>query len=60
MIGAAVATGFGIPMVFLLAGVMCILGGTVALVGLPSVTLKDKVEDGATAIEPGPQVAEAA
>ncbi len=31
----------GIPLVFLLGGVMCILGGTVALVGLPALTLKD-------------------
>jgi len=31
----------GIPLVFFIAGVMCILGGTVALLGLPSLTLKD-------------------
>jgi MFS family permease len=55
MLGAVL----GIPLVFLLAGVMCILGGTVALVGLPSVTLRDKVED-APALDSGAQVAEAA
>jgi DHA3 family macrolide efflux protein-like MFS transporter len=31
----------GIPLVFFLAGLMCILGGTVALLALPSLTLKD-------------------
>lgn len=56
MLGAVL----GIPLVFLLAGVMCILGGTVALVGLPSVTLRDKVEDGITSLESGTQIAEAA
>ena len=35
----------GIPLVFLLAGVMCILGGTVALLGLPSLTLKDAPQE---------------
>jgi len=49
----------GIPLVFLLAGVMCILGGTVALMGLPSVTLRDKVDD-TSALESSPQIAEAA
>jgi MFS family permease len=36
----------GIPLVFFIAGVMCILGGTVALLGLPSLTLEDKAEGG--------------
>jgi MFS family permease len=31
----------GIPLVFFFAGVMCVLGCTVALFGLPSLTLKD-------------------
>lgn len=31
----------GIPLVFLIGGVMCMLGGTVALLGLPALTLKD-------------------
>ncbi|MEO8286606.1 MAG: MFS transporter [Chloroflexota bacterium] len=35
----------GIPLVFLLSGVMCVLGGTVALIGLPALTLADKLED---------------
>ncbi|HUP27776.1 MAG TPA: hypothetical protein VM409_05020, partial [Chloroflexia bacterium] len=41
LLGAAI----GIPLVFLLSGVMCILGGTVALMGLPSLTLKDKPQE---------------
>jgi DHA3 family macrolide efflux protein-like MFS transporter len=41
MLGAAI----GIPLVFLLGGVMCILGGTVALFGIPSLTLANHVEE---------------
>jgi DHA3 family macrolide efflux protein-like MFS transporter len=37
MLGATI----GIPLVFLLGGLICILGGIIALVGLPAVTLKD-------------------
>lgn len=37
VLGAAI----GIPVVFFIAGVMCILGGIVGLLGLPSLTLKD-------------------
>jgi MFS transporter, DHA3 family, macrolide efflux protein len=35
----------GIPLIFFFAGVLCILGGTVALLGLPSITLKDMPAD---------------
>ena len=41
VLGAAI----GIPLVFFLAGVMCILGGTAALLGLPALTLADKIEE---------------
>jgi MFS family permease len=37
----------GIPLVFFIAGVMCILGGTVGFLGLPALTLKDMAVDGA-------------
>lgn len=46
VLGAAI----GIPLVFFLAGVMCILGGLAALFGLPSLTLADKVEEEPTPI----------
>ena len=44
----------GIPLVFLIAGVMCILGGTVALLGLPALTLKDAPQyvDDADSLDP--------
>ncbi len=35
----------GIPLVFFIAGVMCILGGWIALLGLPSLTLKDQIRE---------------
>src|SRR5687768_14735485 len=52
----------GIPLVFLISGVMCILGGTVALVGLPSLTLKDapQEEDGTASIGPDTSMAQVA
>jgi hypothetical protein len=35
----------GIPVVFALSGLMCVLAGLLAFVGLPAVTLKDKVDE---------------
>jgi MFS family permease len=35
----------GIPIVIALSGIMCILAGILAQVGLPGITLKDKVEE---------------
>jgi MFS family permease len=45
--GAAGAVGsiIGIPMVFALAGVVCVIMGVVAWFALPALTLKDKVDD---------------
>lgn len=60
LLGAAI----GIPLVFFIAGVMCVLGGTVAFFGLPSLTLKDKPGDEPAALDPeigpGSQVANVA
>ncbi len=52
----------GIPLVFLIAGVMCILGGTVALLGLPSITLKDapQEEDTSSTLEADTPMAQVA
>ena len=38
------AASLGIPLVFFIAGVMCIAGGVLALVGLPNLTLDDMIE----------------
>ena len=40
-LAGALGSVLGIPLVFFLAGLMCMLGGFVALVALPSLTLKD-------------------
>jgi MFS transporter, DHA3 family, macrolide efflux protein len=50
----------GIPMVFFIAGVMCMLGGTVALLGVPSVTLKDVPQGDASTASPDLREARAA
>jgi MFS family permease len=50
----------GIPFVFLIAGVMCILGGSVALLGLPSVTLHDKPEEDPSTFGSDTQLAQVA
>jgi len=50
----------GIPLVFLIAGVMCILGGSVALLSLPHVKLSDKPTKDASARGSGLRAAEAA
>lgn len=42
VLGAAI----GIPVVFLLSGVLCVLGGVVAWLFVPALTLKDKIEEG--------------
>ena len=42
VLGAAI----GIPVVFLLSGVLCVLGGLVAWLFVPALTLKDKIEEG--------------
>ena len=59
-LAGALGSVLGIPLVFFIAGVMCILGGTVALLGLPSVTLKDKPEESSSALETGTGIYEAA
>jgi MFS family permease len=41
----------GIPIVIALAGVMCVLAGMLAQVGLPGLTLKDKAEEEQPAME---------
>jgi DHA3 family macrolide efflux protein-like MFS transporter len=49
-LAGALGAVLGIPFVFLLAGVMCILGGIVGLLGLPALTLKDMTaEEGSSA-----------
>lgn len=57
LLGAAI----GIPFVFLLSGVMCILAGIVALAGLPNLTLKDApVDDPSTTPGSDAQLAQVA
>lgn len=50
---------WGIPFVFLISGVLCALGGVLAWVLLPGLTLKDKVEEDTPAEAPvaAPQLA---
>jgi len=42
----ALGAVLGIPLVFALGGILCILGGVLAWAALPPVSVKDKVEDG--------------
>ncbi|HEX9987401.1 MAG TPA: MFS transporter [Chloroflexia bacterium] len=57
LLGAAI----GIPFVFLLSGVICILAGIVALAGLPNLTIKDApVGDASATVGSDPQMAQVA
>lgn len=48
-LAGAVGAMVGIPLVFAIGGVLCILGGVLAWAALPAVTLKDKAEEDADA-----------
>lgn len=54
-LAGALGATLGIPFVFLLSGLACIVGGLIALFMLPVLTLKDKVEEPALVPQVEPQ-----
>jgi MFS transporter, DHA3 family, macrolide efflux protein len=51
-VAGAVGSIVGIPVVFALAGILCVLMGLASWVLLPALTLKDKVEDSGSSSSP--------